>query len=216
MKVYCPLCNSTIENLEINAMKNVYVCPKCNSTFELQDLSNQEDINEIENLITNPPKGILVSKNNENTEIKISTLSLGNILVTFIVLGFFVYFFSKSTLDSLFKSLFLIGSILLLKSQFFSLFGKIVIVINKNENIQDYIFIGIGAIGKKYYLNWSKIISIHEYTFHAYRFVTVKKIYIYEENNLIKISIRFFNENKRLFLLKILKYYWHKNKNYFA
>jgi hypothetical protein len=215
MVVYCPFCNYAIEDLDINVMKNDYVCPKCNGTFELQDLSDQEDLYEIEILLKSRPKGVSVSKNNENIEIKIYTLSLGNIIGAFIVLGIFLYICSASTLDSSFKSLFLIGSIFLLMPVFFSLFGRIVFVINKNRNIQDYIFIGIGINGKKHYLNWSKIINIYEYTFNTDS-GTEKKIYINEENNLIKISINYFNENKRLFILRVLKYYLHKNKNYFA
>jgi hypothetical protein len=127
----------------------------------LSELSDQEDINEIENLLRNPPRGIFVDKNNENTKIKISTHSLGAIFLLFFTLGFssisFLGFFqnliSISIIGLLSISVFVVVSIYLWVQVFFSLFGKIVIVINRNRNIKDYIFIGIGIIGKKYGLN---------------------------------------------------------------
>jgi hypothetical protein len=219
MVVYCPKCNGTIENSNINVMENVCVCSTCNELFKLSELSDQEDINEAENLLRNPPKGTLVSNNNENIAIKISTHSLGAIFLILFTLGFssvsFFAFFqvlvSKSILGLLFISVFIVASIFLWIQAFFSLFGKIVIVINRDRNIQDYIFIGIGIIGKKYYLNWKKNINIYEYTFNHSEGGIEKKICIDEGNKLIKIPVNFINENKKLFLLKILKYYRHKN-----
>jgi hypothetical protein len=224
MIVNCPKCNNTIENENINVMENICVCSKCNELFKLSELSDQEDINETEKLLRNPPKGIFISKNDENTKIKISTHSLMAIFLIFFTLGFSVISFfaffqilvSKSIVQLLFISIFVVASIFLWIQVFFSLFGKIMIVINKNRIIKDYIFVGIGIIGKKYYLNWNKIVNIYEYTFNHSEGGREKKIYINVENNLIKIPVDYINENKKLFLLNILKYYMHKNKNYFA
>jgi len=224
MKVYCPNCNSAIEDTKINVAENICVCSKCNELFKLSELLDQEDINEIKNLLKNPPKGILVSKNNEFTKIKISTHSLGAIFMIFFTLGFsgisFLIFFQaliiKSLIGILFISVFLILSIFLWIQVFFSLFGKIVIVVNINKINKDYIFLGIGFIGKKHYINWSKIINIYEHIDHNSEGGSSKKLYISEENKLIKIPLTYINDNKKRFLLLLLKYYRNKNKNYFA
>jgi ABC-type multidrug transport system fused ATPase/permease subunit len=223
MKVYCPKCNGTIENTNINVTENVCVCSKCNELFKLSELLDQENINETENLLRNPPKGIWISKNNEHTKIKISTHSSNAIFLIFFTLafsgisflGFFQTIVTKSIIGSLFMSVFAAASIYLWIQVFFSLFGKIVIVININKTIQDYIFIGVGIIGKKYHINWGKIINIYEHSYNHSEGGTEKKIYISEENKLIKIPVDYINYNKKRFLLMVLEYYRHKNKNYF-
>jgi hypothetical protein len=224
MKIYCPKCNSTIENTNINVTENVCVCSKCNELFKLSELFDQEDIDEIENLLKNPPKGILVSKNNEHIKIKIPTHSSRAFFLIFFTLafssisflGFFQTIIGKSIIGSLFISVFVIVSIYLWIKVFFSLFGKIMIIININKNIKDYIFIGIGFIGKKYYINWSKIINIYEHIDHNSEGGSSKKLYISEGNKLIKIPLDDINDNKERFLLLVLKYYRNKSKNYFA
>jgi hypothetical protein len=224
MKMYCPKCNSTVENTNINVTENVCICSKCNELFKLSELLDQENINETENLLRNPPKGIWISKNNEYNKIKISTHSSRAIFLIFFTLvfsgfsflGFFQTIITKSIIGSLLISVFAVVSIYLWTRVFFSLFGKVMIVININKSIQDYIYIGVGIIGKKYYINWSKIINIYEHNDHNSEGGTEKKIYISEENKLIKIPVDYINDNKKRFLLAALEYYRHKNKNYFA
>jgi hypothetical protein len=224
LKIYCPKCNSTIENISINVTENVCVCSKCNELFKLSELLDQENIDEAEKLLRNPPKGILINKNNEHTKIKISTHSLRAIFLIFFTSafsgisfgGFFQTLSSKSIFGLLLISVFVVASIYLWIQVFFSLFGKIEIVININKSIKDYISIGVGIIGKKYFVNWKKIINIYEHSYHHQEGGTEKKMYISEENKLIKIPINYINDNKKRFLLMVLKYYWHKNKNYFA
>jgi hypothetical protein len=224
MKIYCPKCNNIIENTSINVAENICVCSECNELFKLSELLDQEKINETENLLRNPPKGIRVNENYEHIKIKIFTHSSSAIFLIFFTLGFssisFLGFFqaitAKSIVGSLLISVFVVASIYLWTQLFFSLFGKVEIVINIDKNFQDYIFIGIGIVGKKYYINWSKIINIYEHNTHYSEGGTEKKIYISEENKLIKIPVNYINDNKKRFLLIVLEYYRYKNKNYFA
>ena len=219
MKIYCPKCNSLIESTNINVTENVYLCSKCNELFKLSESFDQENINEAENLLRNPPKGVLVLKNNEHTKIKISTHSLGAVFLLLFTLafssisflGFFQTLVAKLIIGLLFMSVFIAASIYLWIQVFFSLFGKIEIIININKSIKDYIFIGIGIIGKKHYINWSKVINIYEHIHHYSEGGIEKRIYIAEENKLIKIPVGFINDNKRRALLMVLKYYRHKN-----
>ena len=224
MKIYCPKCNSTIENSNINVTEDICVCSKCNELFKLSEIFDQENISETEYLLKNPPKGIFIYKNNENTKINISTHSLRAIFLIFFTLGFssisflgfFQFLFAKSMIGLLFISVFVVISICLWIQVFFSLFGKIKIVININKSFKDYIFIGVGIIGKKYYINWKNIINIYEHSYTHSEGGTEKKIFISEKNRLIKIPTDYINDNKKRFLLMVLNYYRHKNKNYFA
>jgi len=219
MKIYCPKCNSSIENTNVNAAENICVCSKCNELFKLSELFDQDNINETEHLLRNPPKGVFVSKNNEFTKISISTHSLSAIfLIIFTLffsgisfLGLFQTIKTKSIIASLLMLIFAAFSIILWATVFFSLFGKVVITININKIIQDYIFIGIGIIGKKHYINWNKITNIYEHTEYDSEGGSKKKLFISEENKLIKIPLSYFNDDKKSFLLKVLKYYRHKN-----
>ncbi|MDR2942935.1 MAG: hypothetical protein LBV17_10125 [Treponema sp.] len=224
MKIYCPKCNNIIESANINVAEDIYVCSKCNELFKLSEILDQENINEAENLLRNPPKGIWIGKNNENTKIKISTHSSSAVFLIFFTLVFssisFLIFLqiltAKSIIGLLFISVFVAVSIYLWIQVFFSLFGKIEIIININKSIKDYIFTGIGIIGKKHYINWKKIINIYAYSYHYSEGSAIKSIFMSEENKLIKIPISYINDNKRMFLLSVLKYYRRKNTNYFA
>lgn len=219
MKIYCPKCNSTIENININVQENVCVCSKCNEAFKLSELTDQDNINEAEYLLRNPPKGILISKTNDHIKIKITTRSIGGVFLTVFslffsgisFLGFFHFVMTKTIIPSLFMLMFVVFSIILWGKVFFSIFGKVEIIININKIIQDYIFIGTGIIGRKHNINWSKINSIYEHTTHNSEGTSSKEIYISIENKLIKIPLSYFNENKKRFLFRVLEYYKQKN-----
>ena len=224
MVISCPKCNSVIENSNINVMENFCVCPKCNELFKLSCLLDQVNTDEAVDLLKNPPKGILVNKNSENIKIKIPTHSLRALFLLFFTLafssisflGFFQMITSRSIIGLLFISVFVIASIYLWIQVFFSLFGNIQIIIDKYKNLNDYIFIGIGMIGIKKHLNWISIIDIYEHTYNHSEGGIEKKVFISEENSLIKIPVDYINDNKKRFLIKVLRFYWNKNKNYVA
>jgi hypothetical protein len=220
MIICCPKCNSIIDNANINVTENVCVCSICNEVFNLSALLDKENIEEAENVLENPPKGILVTGNYEHIKIKIPTHSPEAIFLFFFTLGFssvsFMGFYemitSKSTIGLLFMSVFLAASVFLWTHLLYALFGKIMIVINTNKNSQDYIFIGIGIIGRKHNINFSKSLNIYEHIHHDSEGGTDKKIYITEKNKIIKIPAAYFNENKKKFLLMVLKYFRDINR----
>jgi hypothetical protein len=209
-----------IENANINTAENICVCSKCNELFRLSELLDQVNNNEVENLLEYPPKGILINNNFGDIKISIFTRSPGSIFLILFSLffsgisffGFFQTVITKSLFGSIFMLVFVVCSIYLWVRVFFFIFGKI--VINKYENNQDYIFIGIGIIGKKHYLNWDIITNFHEHTDIYSEGGSSKKLYISEGNKLIKIPLDYLNDNKKRFLLMILKYFWNKNKNF--
>ena len=215
MRVFCPNCNAQIDSKDFNAAENICVCHACNELFKLSEILDQDTIYEIENLLRNPPKGAWVKKDIGQEIIGIRPRSKSAIFSILFALafssisftGFFQMIISKSTIGILFMLIFIASSIFLWVQVFYSIFGKIEIVLNKNG--QDYIFTGIGRIGKKHILKWPSIKSIYEQTSHNSEDGYSKKIYIAGEN-LIKISINGINENKSMFLIKVLKY--HKNK----
>jgi hypothetical protein len=107
--------------------------------------------------------------------------------------------------------IFIAASIFLWGQVFYSIFGKIELVLNKNG--QDYIFVGIGRIGKKHVLKWPSIKSIYEQTSRSSEGGQIRKIYIAGEN-IIKIPMSGINDDKSMFLIKVLKYYKDKKDRF--
>jgi len=192
-------------------------------------MSDEDKTAEAEKLLRNPPKGAWVKKDNDKELIGVSTLARGGfILLPFSLLfcGFSYLGFSqilKNESTSLVPLLvmlpFAAASIFLVITALYSLFGKVELVINKKE--PDYIFTGIGSIGKTRNIKWKSIKEIHEKTTyhktrnthssrgagrHQYTTYAVKNIYI-EGEETIKISAKFLNAEKLKFLLCALLYY---------
>ena len=181
----------------------------------MSETLDQNAIYEIENLLRNPPKGAWVKKDIGREIIGISTRSKSSIFILIFTLAFsgasFLVLFQIIMIRELIVSLLIMlifapAVIFLWVQVFYSIFGKIEFVTNKNG--QDYIFVGIGRIGKKHVLKWASIKNIFEQISHNSEGGSSKKIFI-EGEKLIKISINGINKNKSTFLIKVLKY--HKN-----
>jgi hypothetical protein len=219
MRVFCPNCNAQIDSKDFNTAENICVCHACNELFKLSEILDQDAIYETEKLLRNPPKGAWVRKDIGKEIIGISTRSKSAIFIILFALAFsgvsflglFQMIISESAIGILFMLIFIAASISLWGQVFYSIFGKIEFVTNKNG--QDYIFAGIGRIGKKHVLKWPSIKSIYEQTSHSSEDGSSKKIFI-EGENLIKIPINGINENKSMFLIKVLKYYKDKKDRF--
>jgi hypothetical protein len=212
MRVFCPKCNAQIDSKDFNVTENICTCHSCNELFKLSEIQDQDTTFETEKLLRNPPKGAWVKKDIGGEKIGISTCSKNAIFLFLFTLsfsgisflGFFQVIQTKSIIGILFMLVFAAVSIFLWEKVFFSIFGKIEFVTNKNG--QDYIFSGIGSIGKKHILKWPSIKSIHEQTSYSSEGGADRKIFI-EGEKTIKLPINGINEDKTMFLLRALKYY---------
>jgi len=212
MRVLCPKCNVQIDSKDINVAENICVCQSCNELFKLSEIPDQDVINNAENLLRNPPKGAWVKKDFGKEIIGVSNRSKGAIfLVLFSIvftgvclMGILFFIKAKLLIGLLPMLIFAVVSIVLWFSVFSNIFGKIELVIDKNG--QDYIFSGIGNVGKKHILNWSSIKSIYEQTVKLSRGSSSRNIFI-EGEKIVKIPIGGINSDKSRFLLDVLKYY---------
>ena len=182
-----------------------------NELFKLSETLDQDAIYEIEKLLRNPPKGAWVKKDTGREIIGVSTRSKSAIFIFLFTLAFsgvssmgvFQIIMIKSLIGLLFMSIFAAVAIFLWVQVFYSIFGKIELVLNRNGH--DYIFVGIGGIGKRHIINWPSIKGIYEQTTRSSEGGSARKIYI-EGETLIKIPITGINDNKSMFLINVLKY----------
>jgi len=172
MRMLCPKCNSEIENENINVAENICVCKSCGQLLKLSEMidqdKEQEKIEETENLLRNPPKGIFVKKESGREIITISAKSKGAVILLIFALmtSAFIVFVASLVLAQgifiiiLFLTPFILAIIALWVQAFFLMFGKIELVINQKE--PGYLFKGIGTIGKKYFIDWPSVKSVSE------------------------------------------------------
>lgn len=211
MKVYCPKCKSLISSDEINISENVCFCKKCNEIFSISNILDEEEHDEVEGMLQNPPKGAWIIKNYNNLLIGVSTHSKESITILLfnILFSGFIYFAvydivfrQKALLMSLFMLPFVLATFYLIKETLFAFFGKIEINICSDT----YIFIGVGKIGKKRFINWESIKKIWKSVARESEGGIKKEIFI-EEKKLISIPLKFINDDKGKFLYNILRYY---------
>jgi len=172
---------------------------------------DQETIFNTDNLLRNPPKGAWVRKDIGKEIIGVSTRSKVAIFLVFFSIAFSsvsffgIYYFITLRLfiGVLFLSIFVVVSLILWRHVFFLIFGKIELVMDKNGH--DYIFTGIGKVGKKLIINWSSIKSIYEQTIKDSENSSRRKIFI-DAEKLLTISLDGINNEKSTFLLQVLKY----------
>ena len=229
MRILCPNCHTRIENENINVAENICVCRSCNQLYKLSEMQDQEKIEETENLLRNPPKGISVKKDSGSEIITISAKSKSAVIVLLFALiasGLIGFILSlvlaqKTFIIIAFLAPFAVIITALWAETFFLAFGKIELVINKKE--PDYLFKGIGAIGKKYFIDWPSIKNISEVTIetdstssmertsgaHLTARHTSRYIHI-EGKKLIKLAINNLNKEKSELLVNVLKYYKEK------
>jgi hypothetical protein len=216
MKIFCPKCNTQIIDNRINIQENICTCTNCNEIFYISEILDQEDIKRAEEMLFYPPKGIKIEKYIEKMIIKISTFSKnGFVLIPFTILflgisvfGFFGTIFIKANIIfTIFWLIFVIPSMIMVWKTIYTIFGKVEFVFNESGNI--YVFMGVGRIGKKYYIKWGSIKRIFELKSHDMDGQLKREIYI-EEEKTIKIPLEGINEIKAKFILLILKYYKYK------
>ena len=217
MRINCPKCDTQIDSNNINVAENICVCQACNELFKLSEIADQDTIDETERLLDKPPQETWVKKDMSKTSIGVSTHSKNSFILALFAIAFTgvsLFIFSKAIITGnililLFVSSFLFFSIYLWIKVIFSVYGKIELVMTDNE---DYLFIGVGSVGKKHPINCSKINDIYDQTLVNSRGVNLKNIYINGEK-LIKIPTEAIDKSKSDFLISVLRYYKDK-KNF--
>ena len=231
MRILCPNCNSQIENENINVNENICVCKSCGQLFKLSEMLDQDKIDETENLLRNPPKGILVKKESGQEIITISAKSRSAVilLIFALIISAFIGFVASLVLAQrififiLFLTPFIFAITALWVQAFFMMFGKVELVINQKEPA--YIFKGVGKIGKKYFIDWSSIKSISEivikndYTENNYRGrragARTETGYLQiEGTKLLKIPTGGLKKDNIEFLVNVLKYYKERKQRF--
>ena len=238
MKIICPNCNTQIENNNINVTENICVCQSCSQLYKLSEMQDQEKQEQgktevTENALLNPPKGIKIQKDGAREIITVSAKSKSVIILILFALifsGFTAFAFYKITETEpprvlIFMLPFLLGIILLWIHAFFMMFGKFELVINPKE--PDYLFKGMGTLGKKYFIDWPSIKNISEVVIEKEQYensgdrygrrhggrTTVRYLQI-EGKKLIKITINEISKEKSGFLVNALNYYKERKLRY--
>ena len=228
--MFCPNCNTQIENENINVSENICVCKSCNQLFKLSEMLDMDKLDETENLLRNHPKGINVKKESGREVITISAKSRGAVilLIFALIISAFIGFIASLVLSQkififiLFLAPFTIAITALWVQAFFLMFGKFELVINQKE--PDYLFKGIGSAGKKYFIDWSSIKSISDiiinnnenYTHRGRRSgarTTTSYIQI-EGQKSLKIPVNELKRDYIDFLVNVLKYYKERKQRY--
>jgi len=216
MRINCPKCNTQIDSVNINVAENICVCQSCNELFKLSEIPDQDIIDETERMLENPPQEAWVKKDMDKTSVGVSTHSKNAFILALFAIAFSgvsLFIFSKAmvtgnSLIILFVSTFVFFSVYLWIKVIFSAYGKIELVMTHNE---DFLFIGVGTIGKKHFINWQSVKNIYDQTLVNSRGVHLKNIYI-ESDKLIKIPTEAIDKIKADFLISVLRYYKDKKK----
>ena len=190
-------------------------------------MEDQETAEDLENIMRNPPKGVQIQKDGGREIITVSARSKSAIILILFALifsGFTAFAFYKIIeVEPLIGFIFMVPFVLAITflwiHAFFMMFGKYELVINPKE--PDYIFKGMGSLGKKHTIDWPSIKSISEniierqqytnpgvttYGRHSANKTTVRYLQI-EGKEAIKITTGYINKEKSGFLVNALKYY---------
>jgi hypothetical protein len=214
MEINCPKCQETISQSEINISENICFCKNCNELFYISNLLNKDEYIEAGKMLLNPPKGTWVKKNHGQLIIGIYThsknafyllpFSLFFSLISFA--GFFgTIIFYENIVFLLLWLIFIIPSCILIWKTIYAIFGRIEIKFSQNT----ILFIGVGKLGKKIYINWDLVKKIIKSSSRDSDGIITNEIII-EENDFIRIPVDGINQLKKMFLYILLKYL--KNK----
>ena len=197
-------------------------------------MEDQETAEDLENIMRNPPKGVQIQKDGSREIITVSVQSKSAIVLMLFALlfsGFTAFAFYKIIeVEPLIGIIFIVPFVFAITflwiHAFFMMFGKYELVINPKE--PDYIFKGMGSLGKKYFIDWPSIKSISEiiterqqytnprvttYGRHSGNKTTIRYLQI-EGNKTIKITINDISKEKSAFLVNVLKYYKEKKMRF--
>jgi YHS domain-containing protein len=226
MKIICQNCNHLIENEFINAGENYYFCNDCKNAFKISDLlnnNNENEVNILKGIINNPPKGTWKHEDYDHIVIGATTRSpiafflipfmtvwtggaIGGIYLTQIIKGEFDLFVS------LFGIPFIIGAIIFWSLTLMVTIGKVEIIIGK----ESYVFTGVGRIGIKRKFDWNSIIRIYEEKNNgnwSFSFNRNSSSIFIEGKTRIKFGDGL-KEERKYYLVAILKYLHNKKENY--
>jgi hypothetical protein len=170
MPTYCPACG--VELLPNNNKNSITNCASCFATFEVNMLNTISDAD-----INNPPKGTWYFKDIMGGELGASRRSIiAYILapfvifwvstVSFVFYGFSFFTTKLSVSEILFTIPFIISTAVLLFTNLYLLFGKVVITFNSTGGT---VFNGFGKLGISKTFTWAN-------------YTHVKKAYGYSKN----------------------------------
>ena len=220
MLLICPKCNSHIQEENIDNEENTCFCSNCEKTFDLSYLLNTEEMEQIEEIFTNPPKDIKIEKDTEKINVKFYIHSLTHLSVfAFVSCQATIFSFLAFCGTHIFRKeidfnnlistsvwfLFLFVSIWLLYKSLYTAFGRIELVFGK----ENYIFQGFWRIGKNIDLDWKDVKD-----FYPYYLLTdgedgqLKSDYLHIIEDK-KISLEKLGEKTNLLVL-IIKYFRYK------
>jgi hypothetical protein len=202
----------------MNVLENNCSCVTCGKIFDIPEQMARSIKNEIERRLSKPPKGAWVKEKNGRLRIGVSTKYRSDSFFLLLFVGlafspsvpqFFMTLYAAVSSGShisisLFYFIFVVISCVLIWMAIYSWFGKVELIICK----ESYVFIGVGIIGIKKYVDFNTVRRIYPLSFinsDSEGRQMIRKIIIEDEKN-IEISMQFINAEKRIFLLKILQY----------
>jgi hypothetical protein len=169
MKIHCPTCRQAIPATQMNAAADTAVCAQCDEAFSLSNIiatgggAAGFDIH-------NPPPGASFQETVGGWELASTTKSkMAWFLVPFMLVwsggslgGIYGSQIMKGEFDlqsSLFGIPFLIGTLIFGSLAAMTVFGRVVVSLDRNEGT---IFTGIGPIGWTRRFDWNSITKIEE------------------------------------------------------
>jgi hypothetical protein len=210
MKIQCPKCSQVIPPDQVNVAVDVALCPQCNEAFKVSDLFDQDTVDP--DLLKNPPNGAWFRKEMDQIVVGATTRSpIAFILVPFMcvwsggsiggIYGSQIISGKFNLLLSLFGIPFLIGSIIFWTFAFMAICGKVEVTIGRISSV----FVGIGKAGWKKYFDWSSVKAIREgFSYNQYP-GSNQGLIVIESKEPFKFGTGL-NENRRYFILNVLKY----------
>lgn len=209
MRIYCPECQQPVPADQINMGTDLAYCPECDLGFSISETFDQRLSSEV---LKNPPPGAWFRRMPDHVIAGASTRSpvaiflvpfmcvwlsgaIGGIYGSQLVSGNF------NLQSSLFGIPFLIFGTAFLSIALMSVCGKVEVKIGK----ESFVFIGIGKLGWKRYFTWQSMTVIREDTSNFYTGNGSGLNITLEGKERVKFGGSL-SENRRYFLLNVLKY----------
>lgn len=216
MQVCCPQCKSAVPPEAVNIAKDVAMCSNCGNAFAPSSLVHAPKI-DFREALSNPPTGTWLKENPDNVEVggrHRSSSAIFLIIFTCIwsgasMWGLYITQFIEGKFDlsrTMFGIPFLIGTIILLYSIFYSIWGKTVINLDSNGG---KIFTGFFGIGVKRLFLWRDVTEITVSTAsdrNGHR--TYNTVLIAQKDMKLPAG----DKAHRDFVFAALSYYWNESK----
>ncbi|MCG8471618.1 MAG: hypothetical protein MI742_07150 [Desulfobacterales bacterium] len=213
MKIKCPICAKVIPSSQTNIATDLAFCEKCNESFSISEFIEMASL-DTDPLNEEPPKGAWLKRGMFNIVVGASTRSpIAFFLIPFMcvwsggaLMGIYGSQIKSGQFDlrvSLLGVPFLLGTIVLGAWSLMTIIGKVEVSVGNDSSV----FVGIGSFGWTRRFDWQSVKSIKE----GYSKNDTTEIVLDGKKHL-KFGSGL-NEDRKHYLIKVLKYLKYKGAN---